>query len=174
MRLLTASLLLAGGALVGAAGDPGILLELDRERFEVRARDLRDASEGPSLRVVIGSPAHPTPAGSFPLYRVVRNPRWTPGEIARHRGAREVPASSDGPLGVAKLSFGPEGVALHGGARPLLIGKPVSLGCVRALDADLLALLDWLEAAGALGAPSEAEDGERHQSFRRPARIVVR
>ncbi len=160
-------------SLLGASGDPGVVLDLDRARFELRARDLRADRDGPSLRVAIGSPAYPTPAGSFPVHQVVRNPRWTPGETARDRGARERPASSDGPLGIAKISFGPEGVALHGGARPILIGKPVSLGCVRALDADLEALLDWLEAAGALGPRSAAEAGEVHQSFRRRTRIVV-
>lgn len=163
-----------GAPALCGAGDPGILLELDRERFEIRTRDLRDESEGPALRVVIGSPAHPTPAGSFAIHQVVRNPRWTPGEIARGRGAQRIPASSDGPLGVAKIAFGPEGVSLHGGARPLLLGKPVSLGCVRALDADMLALLDWLEGAGALGAQRAGEGGETTQRFERRARIVVR
>lgn len=175
MRKLRALLLAPCGALLlGAASDPGIVLELDRERFELRARDLRDEREGPSLRVVIGSPAHPTPAGSFAIHQVVRNPRWTPGEVARRRGARRIPASSDGPLGVAKIAFGPEGVSFHGGARPLLIGKPVSLGCVRALDADMLKLLDWLEAAGALAAAQPGDGGEVTQRFERRARMLVR
>lgn len=173
-RLLALMLLVVSAApLAGASGDPGILLELDRERFEVQARDLRDDRAGPALRVVVGSPAHPTPAGTFAIHQVVRNPRWTPGEIARGRGAQEKPASSDGPLGVAKISFGPDGIALHGGARPLLLGKPISLGCVRALDADLLALLDWLEAAGALGERRPGAEGEITQRFQRRARIVV-
>ena len=171
-RIVALMLALVAGSLLGAA-DPGILLELDRERFEIQVRDLRDDREGPALRVVIGSPSHPTPAGDFAIHRVVRNPRWTPGEIARGRGAHEIAASSDGPLGVAKISFGPGGVALHGGARRLLIGKGVSLGCVRALDADLLALLDWLDAAGALGEPQPGEQGEVTQRFQRRARIVV-
>ena len=110
--LLLSLLLTAAAPLVRAADDPGILFELDRTRFEVQVRDLRDAREGPALRVVIGSPSHPTPAGSFALHQVVRNPRWTPGQIARGRGAQEKAASSDGPLGVAKISFGPDGVAL--------------------------------------------------------------
>ena len=166
-------LLLVAPQLVGAADDPGILLELDRARFEVQVRDLRDLRDGPALRVVIGSPSHPTPAGTFAIHQVVRNPRWTPGEIARGRGAQERAASSDGPLGVAKISFGPDGIALHGGARPLLIGKPISLGCVRALDADMLGLLAWLEQAGALGEQRPGADGEITQRFRRRARIVV-
>ena len=156
-----------------AATDPGIVLELDLGRFEVRARDLRDARSGPVLPVVIGSPAHPTPTGSFAIHQVVRNPRWTPGEIARSRGAHRIAASSDGPLGVAKIAFGPEGASLHGGAKPLLLGKPASLGCVRALDADMVALLDWLESAGALGPRQPGEAGEVIQRFERRARIVV-
>jgi hypothetical protein len=174
MRRTAAGWLLAAAApWLCAADDPGVVLELDRGRFEIRTRDLRDAGEGPALRVVIGSPAHPTPAGSFAVYQVIRNPRWTPGRIARGRGAREISASSDGPLGVAKMAFGPEGISLHGGARPILIGKPVSLGCVRALDADMLALLDWLDARGVLGEPQPGQDGEITQRFERRVRIVV-
>lgn len=157
-----------------AAGDPGLVLELDRAAFEVRTRDLREQRDGPALRVVIGSPSHPTPAGDFAVYQVVRNPSWKPGETARRRGATERPASSDGPLGVAKISFGPEGVALHGGAREVLLGKPISLGCVRARDRDLLGLLDWLDGAGALGRRVPHPNGEETQRFSRPVRIVVR
>ena len=170
---LLLALLLTAAPVVHAADDPGILFELDRTRFEVQVRDLRAERDGPALRVVIGSPSHPTPAGTFAIHQVVRNPRWTPGQIARGRGAQEKAASSDGPLGVAKISFGPDGVALHGGARALLLGKPISLGCVRALDADMLALLDWLEEAGALGKQRPGAGGEITQSFQRRARIVV-
>src|SRR5262245_434971 len=88
--------------IAGGTSDPGLLLELDRETFEVRAHDLSSGTEGPSLRVVLGSPAHPTPSGNFPLHVVVRNPGWSPGETARAFGAHPVQPSSDGPLGPAK------------------------------------------------------------------------
>jgi hypothetical protein len=174
MRVARALLLLCAVSMLGTASDPGVLLELDRDRFQVRVRDLREDRDGPALRVVIGSPAHPTPTGNFALHQVVRNPGWKPGETARRRGARQISPTSQGPLGVAKIAFGPEGVALHGGARPILLGKPISLGCVRALDADMLALLEWLEGAGALGPRVPGEDGEVTQRFLRRARIVVR
>lgn len=161
------------GALLGATPDPGLLLDLDREHFELRARDLRDGSAGPSIRVALGSPANATPSGSFPLFWVVRNPSWQPGERARAAGAEPLPASDSGPLGVAKLPFARGGIALHGGADPRLLGKPVSLGCVRSADRDLLALLDWLEARGAMGAREPRPNGEIHQPFQRPARITV-
>jgi lipoprotein-anchoring transpeptidase ErfK/SrfK len=160
--------------LVAGAPDPGIVFELDRDAFVVRASDLADGSEGPRLRVAVGSPAHPTPAGTYPVYNVVRSPGWRPGETARRYGARPIPPSTEGPLGVAKIAFARAGIALHGGANPLLIGKPVSLGCVRALDEDVLGLLDWLEDRGALGKTQKQPDGEVHQGFLRRARMVVR
>jgi hypothetical protein len=174
-RLRSLLLLAALPFLVGGLGDPGLLLELDRRTFELSARDLRSDLDGPTLRVVTGSPAHPTPSGDFPIYAVVRNPGWTPGSTARELGAlRPVPPSDRGPLGVAKISFGGEGVAIHGGASPLLLGKPVSLGCVRTLDEELLSLIDWLDGQGGLLAARPQPDGELHQGVRRPVRIVVR
>jgi hypothetical protein len=172
-RLLPLLLLLLVPPLAGGSRDPGLLLELDRETFSLTARDLREDLIGPTLRVVMGSPGHPTPTGVFPVCHVVRNPGWKPGETAREFGAHEVAPSSEGPLGVGKIAFARDGIALHGGADPLLLGKPVSLGCVRTLDEEFLALLDWLEARGGLQPPREQPDGEVHQGFRRPARIRV-
>jgi hypothetical protein len=169
------SLLLLMPLLLAGARDRGVVLELDREHFSLTARDLHHQVEGPTLRVVLGSPAHPTPAGEFPVYAAVRNPGWEPGPYARALGAKPEPPSDRGPLGVGKIPFASDGqIALHGGAHPLLLGKPVSLGCVRALDADFLALLDWLEERGVLQAQRAAAEGEVWQIFRRPTRVVVR
>lgn len=161
--------------LAAASPDRGVLLRLDRETFSLVARDLAEGVPGPQLRVALGSPAHPTPAGVYPLRVVVRNPGWKPGAIARARGATPVPPSPEGPLGVGKIPFARGGeIALHGGADPLLLGKPISLGCVRATDGDWLALVEWLEARGALHPPEERPNGEMLQRFRRPARLEVR
>jgi len=160
--------------LLGGAGDPGLLLELDSERFELRARDLASGAEGPVLRVVLGSPAHPTPRGEFPLHTWVQRPDWKPGPVARARGARPQPPSDDGPLGLGALPFAGGEFSLHGGANPILLGKPVSLGCARATDADLMRLVAWLEEREALAARARDVGGELHTPFRRPARIVVR
>lgn len=169
-----AALALCAPALLAGSRDPGLLIEVDRSRFEVRSRDLAAGVEGPVLRVALGSPAHPTPPGDYPLYTLVQNPGWKPGPVARSRGARPVPPSESGPLGVGKLPFGGGEIALHGGANPLLLGKPVSLGCARATDADLLRLIAWLEEREALVGRAVEVDGELHQRFRRPARVVVR
>ncbi len=171
-RLLACALVLG---LVAATRDPGLVLTIDRSRFELSARDARDGSQGPRLPVAVGSPAHPTPSGRFSAHAVILNPAWHPSARARGNGAQVRPASSDGPMGVAKIPFAQGGeIALHGGGRPLLLGKPISNGCVRASDRDLLALLDWLEARGALAARRPQTDGEVERAFRRPVQVIVR
>jgi hypothetical protein len=159
--------------LLGASGDPGVLLELDRDAYLVLARDLRAGVSGPALRVAVGSPAHPTPTGSFPLREVVHNPGWVPGPNARRNGARPEPPSLEGPLGAAKIPF-LGAFSLHGGSRPLLLGKPITLGCLRSADPQLLELLGWLGQQGALGDERPLATGEILQSFVRPARLVIR
>lgn len=170
LRLLACVLPLS---LLGVSGDPGVLLELDRDAYLVVARDLRAGVNGPALRVALGSPAHPTPTGSFPLRQVLHNPGWSPGPTARRAGARPEPPSDEGPLGVAKIPF-LGAYALHGGSRPLLLGKPITLGCLRSADPQLLELLAWLGRQGALGAERPLASGELRQSFVRPARLVIR
>lgn len=171
--LLILLLLLPATGLVAGARDAGLLLDLDAQHFLLTARDLRAGVTGPTLPVVMGSPAHPTPTGLFPVYDVVRNPGWKPGAIARGWGAHPMPPSSHGPLGVGKITFARGGVALHGGADPLLLGKPVSLGCVRTRDQDFLTLVEWLDERGGLGPEHPDAEGEIRQAFRRPAHIRV-
>jgi len=165
---------IASSETVRRPRDPGILLELNRTTYQLTARDLSDQDTGPALKVVLGSPAHPTPSGTFPIYQVVHSPEWQPGSVARARGAEPEAASMAGPMGIAKIPFAAGGIALHGGAHPLLLGKPVSLGCVRTQDADLNDLIAWLGDQGALGKTRSRENGESQQAFLRPARIVVR
>jgi hypothetical protein len=171
--------LVAAAASLGPAGsgaaDPGVLLELDRARFALSAHDERSGDEGPLLRVAVGAPSTPTPRGQFGLERVILNPAWHPGATARAFGARPMAPSLDSPMGVAKLPFAAGGeITLHGGGDPDLLGKPISAGCVRAADADLLRLLAWLDRHDALGPPRPLEGGEVLRAFERPVRLVVR
>jgi hypothetical protein len=173
--LLLLLLVLLVPLLIAGSSDPGILLELDRENFSLQARDLSAGLDGPMLQVALGSPAHPTPAGAYPLYAVVLNPGWEPGTFAASQGARGEAPSPNGPLGVGKIPFAEKGeIAVHGGADPLVVGKRVSLGCVRTLDEEFLALVAWLEERGALASRHPNDDGEIEQFFRRPARVIVR
>ena len=171
--VLAASAFAAGGA--NAAGDPGLLLEVDRERFEVVSRDRRSGDLGPRIRIVLGSPAHDTPSGDYPMGRIILNPSWRPSDEAIAAGAKPAPPSTTGPMGVMKIPFAETGsIALHGGGDPLLLGKPVSGGCVRARDADLLRIVAWLLGQDALGPADVQPDGEVHRSFQRPVRLRIR
>jgi lipoprotein-anchoring transpeptidase ErfK/SrfK len=171
-NLLAAAL--AALALFGAARDPGIQVRVDLERFELVAVDARRPEDALVLPIATGSPEHPSPAGRYVPSEVVRNPGWKPGTKAREWGAQPVDPSEDGPMGVAKIPLTASGFAVHGGADALVVGKPVSLGCVRLSDADMLALLDWLDRAGALAPARPRENGEIHQALRRPVAFEVR
>jgi hypothetical protein len=167
---------LAITSLLGVAGsDPGILLVLDRERFELRVSDERDGAPGPDLSVALGSPAHPTPKGVFRLREIILKPAWTPGPTARAQGAEPLPPTPSGPMGVAKIPFSESRtLALHGGGIPLLLGKPITSGCIRAADSDLMHLIEWLTSRGAVAEGVATGAGEVHRAFRRPVRLVTR
>jgi len=77
-------------------------------------------------------------------------------------------------MGVAKLPFAENGaIALHGGGEPGALGKPVSSGCVRAADADLLRLLAWLDLQGGLARPVSNGSGEVVRDLWRPTRLRI-
>ncbi len=173
LALLPASFGYARSADAPARRDPGIRFELDRETYRVHVLDLASGDAGPEIPVAIGSPAHPSPHGEYRLWQVVHDPAWNPGRTARAMGAKPTPPSPDGPLGVAKIPIAGE-YALHGGASWLTVGKPVTLGCLRATDEAILELIDWLEGRGALARRPAERAGERAQSFARPARFVIR
>jgi len=173
-RTIAALAAVAALGLTGSARDPGVRVRLDLERFQLVAVDGRRPGDELVLPIATGSPAHPSPPGHYAPHEVVRNPGWKPGAQARAWGAQPIDPSAAGPMGVAKIPLRGDGFALHGGANPLVVGKPVSLGCVRLSDPDMLAFLDWLDRAGALAAPHSSANGEIHQPLRRPVAFDVR
>ncbi len=161
-------------ALPATAGEI-IQLELDSASFSLRPHDGGSGESGPSIPVALGSPEQATPRGEFWLDRVILRPSWYPGPSASEAGALPEGASIDSPMGVAKIPFANEGlIALHGGGDPRVLGKPVSSGCVRASDADILHLIAWLDLHEALAPPSSEPGGEVIRRFRRPVRLIVR
>jgi hypothetical protein len=174
MRYPCALIALVLPLLLGSAGDPGVLIEVDLDRFMLLSRDLAADEIGPALRIAVGSPAHPTPTGEFHPREVVRNPGWFPGAHARRLGARARPPSSDGPLGAGKIPLEFGAIQIHGGADPLELGKPVSLGCVTLHDRAWLVLVDWLRARASLAPEQATPRGDLVSAFRRPIRVVVR
>lgn len=128
---------------------------------------------GPRFRVATGSPHHPTPTGEFTVERWIANPTFTPGPVARSRGAKPAPASEHGPLGFAKMPFF-ESFQVHGGAHRYAVGMPATLGCVELTNDSMRALDAWLAEAGAFDDGVLTAQGERVHAFIRPAVIRIR
>ena len=98
-----------------------------------------------------------------------------PAEPIVERGAEPEPASLETPMGAVKIPFAMNGViALHGGGDRKALGKPISAGCVRATDADLLRVIAWLDERDALADARALNSGEIHRRFQRPVELVVR
>ena len=158
-----------------AEDDGDLVMELESATFELSVRDARDGERGPTILVSLGSPEQATPLGAFPLERIILNPSWRPGVVAKSTGALPEPASLTTPMGVLKIPFALNGViAVHGGGDERALGKPLSAGCVRATDADLLRMIAWLDEKEALTSATEVQNGEIHRIFKRPIQLVVR
>jgi len=176
LAVLSALALCSWGQIAWSEGRP-ILIEVSLADGTFQASDITRGTRGATIsaQVATGSPAFPTPPGQYSPKRLILNPQWQPGAFARANGAERMPASGETPMGLAKIPLTSSGVvALHGGATPLVLGKPVSLGCVRMTDADMAALISWLDGSEALAPPRPQPNGEIIRAFRRPVRISVR
>lgn len=152
-----------------------LVMEIESSTFQLSVRDARSGERGPTIRVALGSPAQPTPLGRFPLDRIILSPAWRPGPVAERWGAVAQPASLHTPMGAVKIPFAADGViALHGGSDRRVLGKPISAGCVRAADSDLLRIVAWLDSRDALASARQARNGEIHRRFRRTIELIVR
>ena len=170
-------LLLVSSTLIGWSERTPILVEVSLADGTFQASDIRRGSAGATIsaQVAVGSPRFPTPPGHYSPRRLILNPQWQPGAFARSNGAQSMPASGATPLGIATIPLAHRGlISLHGGATPLVLGKPVSLGCIRMADADLAAFVRWLGESGALFPPRPQPNGEIIRAFSRAVRVTVR
>lgn len=152
-----------------------LIMEISSSTFQLSVRDPSSGEHGPTIRVALGSPGTATPTGKFPLERVILSPSWRPGVMAKKTGAQAEPASLSTPMGAVKIPFASNGViAVHGGGDKRALGKPISAGCVRATDADLLRVVAWLDGRNALNTARQTSNGEIHRTFQRPIELVVR
>ncbi|MFT5443297.1 MAG: hypothetical protein ACI8W3_002344 [Myxococcota bacterium] len=152
-----------------------LIMEISSSTFQLSVRDPSSGEHGPTIRVALGSPGTATPTGKFQLERVILSPSWQPGVMAKKTGAQPEPASLSTPMGAVKIPFASNGViAVHGGGDDRALGKPISAGCVRATDADLLRVVAWLDGRDALNTARQTSNGEIHRTFQRPIELVVR
>ena len=89
--------------------------------------------------VSVGLPGHNTPTGSFNISRAEWNPWWRPPEREWAKDDKDTPPGPNNPMGRVKLFFLPL-YFIHGTPDHQNIGQAASHGCVRMLNADVIAL----------------------------------
>jgi hypothetical protein len=174
--VLSCSAALPIGVACAESSETGnLVMVIESSTFQLSVLDSRSGERSPTIRVALGSPESATPTGRFPLERIILSPSWRPGVVAKRAGAEPEAASLDTPMGAVKIPFAAKGViSLHGGGDHRVLGKPISAGCVRATDADLLRVVAWLDGRDALESAKRVQNGELHRRFRRPIDLVVR
>jgi lipoprotein-anchoring transpeptidase ErfK/SrfK len=97
---------------------------------------VRGAARG-SFAIGIGEPRYPTPLGAYFI-----NQKLTPSSPGGPYGVLALGISAFQP----KLANWPQGgpVAIHGTNQPALVGQPVSHGCIRMRNADILKVNAWV------------------------------
>lgn len=109
--------------------------------------------------VAVGNPPSLTPSGKFSIYSKVKNPVWGGGGYAKPvKGG-----SPRNPLGYRwiGLSYGNGSrVGVHGNSSPYSIGRYVSHGCIRMINADVEELFNLVAVKIPVWIGTEKELGE--------------
>jgi murein L,D-transpeptidase YcbB/YkuD len=117
--------------------------------------------------IAIGAADYPTPMGAYEAGYIEWNPWWNPPASPWARGEKRTPPGPSNPMGRAKIEFLPA-FYIHGSSAPL--GRPVSHGCIRMANEDVLELARLI--ANEMGAPvGDEEIGGLERSSRRTRRV---
>ncbi|MBI2266160.1 MAG: murein L,D-transpeptidase [Armatimonadetes bacterium] len=91
--------------------------------------------EGPDtykiFPIACGSPAYPTPVGTFQVTDLILNPTWFPPKSPWAKEAQITPPGPGNPLGTRWIGLNSSVVGIHGTYSDWSIGYPVSHGCIR-------------------------------------------
>ena len=93
--------------------------------------------------VAIGAPESPTPAGNYAITRMEEAPVY-------HKGGKVIAPGPENPVGVRYMAYfqiGSGEYAIHGTAWPtwVKLRAAVSLGCIRMLNQDVIALFEQVD-----------------------------
>lgn len=137
MRFRT--LVLTAAAILTAAEAPAQQLRIDLNIPTGRLLLYDGDQVVKSFPVSVGKPGYDTPDGTFSITHAEWNPSWRPPEREWARGREYTPPGLNNPMGRVKLFFMPL-YFIHGTPEKEAIGTPASHGCVRMLNADVVAL----------------------------------
>jgi lipoprotein-anchoring transpeptidase ErfK/SrfK len=84
-----------------------------------------------SFRVATGTAQYPTPAGSFSIVDMQRDPWWIPPASDWAKDAKPVPPGPGNPLGTRWMGISSPAVGIHGTPDAASLGYSRSHGCIR-------------------------------------------
>ena len=119
--------------------DPSKKLVLDLSDYKVYLLN-RDGQEEASYPVAIGKKGWETPVGHFQVIQMEYDPAWE----HPHTG-QIVPPGKNNPLGRRWIGFyvsNNKYLGFHGTPNESLLGRPVSHGCVRMRNEDIVKLFE--------------------------------
>ena len=144
-----------------------VRLELNIPSYTVRAFE-EDVLAG-SYRVAVGSARYPTRVGSFLITSITWNPWWYPPPSEWARNERKTPPGPRNPMGKVKINYG-AAYYLHGTPDSLRLERPLSHGCVRMQNRDVIELALFIQHA--IGPPMTEEEKTSLLGAWRPTRTV--
>jgi lipoprotein-anchoring transpeptidase ErfK/SrfK len=102
--------------------------------------------------VAVGTPATPTPSGTFQVVTRVTNPAW-------YRPGKVVPPGPSNRLGPRWIGLSRKGYGIHGTDSPRSIGRAKSHGCVRMRNADVEELFELVQVGDVVELQTEHVEG---------------
>jgi lipoprotein-anchoring transpeptidase ErfK/SrfK len=111
----------------------------------VLARGGATSLNGQTVNVAVGTPAYPTPKGTYKIRKLVCNPAWIPPDSpwAKNKTAKG-PGAPGNPMKVVKIFFKEPDYYIHGTGDEDALGGAASHGCIRMSQRDAFALGRYL------------------------------
>lgn len=102
-----------------------------------------------TFNIAIGTPAYPTPTGTYTIRRIVWNPSWIPPDSkwAKKESAKG-PGERGNPMKVAKIFFKEPDYYIHGTGAINSLGSAASHGCLRMHPDEVAELAQFLMMNG--------------------------
>jgi lipoprotein-anchoring transpeptidase ErfK/SrfK len=132
----------SSGDSAASANDAWIEVSIKERKLRLRDRDNQILMEVP---VAVGKPTTPTPVGQFEVIEMTENPVWQNPFNTRMVIGEKDPHN---PLGLRWIGFkqaGANDYGMHGTYNLSSIGRPVTNGCIRLRNEDIMALFDQVE-----------------------------
>ena len=83
------------------------------------------------FKVAVGAPSFPTPAGTFTIVTMQKDPWWNPPDSDWAKDSEPVPPGPSNPLGTRWMGLDRQDIGLHGTPDSSSLGGYASHGCIR-------------------------------------------